>query len=429
MNISVMGLGKLGFPMSKFLSYYGNQVSCFDVNSKLSKRLIANPKSYLKSEVGIKKYKNEIKIFFSPYDCLSNTDITFVTVPTPSLTGGKFSNKFILDVLEEISFYIKNNPKKYPHIININSTVSPGSFENELIPFMKKKELINNIDYSFIYNPYFVALGNVFQNLENPDFILVGYSSQYSLRKIKNIYKKIYKNLIIRDMTLKEAELVKLLVNCYITSKISFTNFVKNISDKIGIKSANIILNAVGSDKRIGKSYFRQGAPFSGPCFPRDNKALENFCRTIKLNPLIPSITNRINLNTYSDMFEILKFIKKKKIKKIGFLGAGYKPNTDSLDESVALRLMKKSEKIGLKVFYYDEYLINNLLNYKRFSNIKKLVLNCEILFISYADKKFKNLDNYLLKKKIFVWDVFDIIRSNKIKKFSNIFQFKAYFE
>jgi hypothetical protein len=90
---------------------------------------------------------------------------------------------------------------------------------------------------------------------------------------------------------------------------------------------------------------------------------------------------------------------------------------------------MKKSEKIGLKVFYYDEYLINNLLNYKRFSNIKKLVLNSEILFISYADKKFYNLDRYLLQKKIFVWDVFDIIRSNKIKKFSNIFQFKAYFK
>jgi len=429
MNISVMGLGKLGFPMSKFLSYYGNQVSCFDVNSKHSKRLIANPKSYLKSEVGIKKYKNKIKIFFSPYDCLSSTDITFVTVPTPSLTGGKFSNKFILDVLEEISFYIKNNPKKYPHIININSTVSPGSFENELIPFMKKKGLINNIDYSFTYNPYFVALGNVFQNLENPDFILVGYSSEYSIRKIKDIYKKIYRNLNIREMTLQEAELVKLLVNCYITSKISFTNFVKNISDKIGIKSANVILNAVGSDKRIGKGYFRQGAPFSGPCFPRDNNALENFCRTIKLNPLIPSITNKINLNTYFDMFEILKFIKKKRINTIGFLGVGYKPNTDSLDESVALRLMKKSKKVGLKVFYYDKYLINNLLDYKRCSNIKKLILNSEVLFISYVDKQFNNLDRYLLSKKKFVWDVFDIIRSNEIKKFSNIFQFKAYFE
>ena len=347
MNISVIGLGKLGFPMAKFLSYYNHSVSCFDINVKLSKRLIIDSKDYLSSEVGIKKYKKKIKIFFSLYDSLLNTDITFITVPTPSLNNGNFSNKFILDVLDEIIFYIKENPKKYPHIININSTVSPGSFENELIPFMKKKGLINNIDYSFIYNPYFVALGNVFQNLENPDFILVGYSSEYSLRKIKDTYKKIYRNLNIREMTLQEAELVKLLVNCYITSKISFTNFVKNISDKIGIKSANVILNAVGSDKRIGKGYFRQGAPFSGPCFPRDNNALENFCRTIELNPLIPSITNKINLNTYSDMFEILKFIKKKRIKKIGFLGVGYKPNTDSLDESVALRLMKKSKKIG----------------------------------------------------------------------------------
>jgi UDP-glucose 6-dehydrogenase len=128
-------------------------------------------------------------------------------------------------------------------------------------------------------------------------------------------------------------------------------------------------------------------------------------------------------------MFEILKFIKKKRINTIGFLGVGYKPNTDSLDESVALGLMKKSKKIGLKVFYYDKYLINNLLDYKRCSNIKKLILNSEVLFISYVDKQFNNLDRYLLSKKKFVWDVFDIIRSNEIKKFSNIFQFKAYFE
>jgi UDPglucose 6-dehydrogenase len=429
MNISIMGLGKLGFPMSKFLSNHGHNVSCFDVNSKLSKSLIINHKGYLKSEVGIKKYKRKIKILFSSYECLLNTDITFVTVPTPSLNNGKFSNQFILDVLEKISYFIKKNPKKHPHIININSTVSPGSFENELIPFMKNKGLVNNVDYSFLYNPYFVALGNVFENLENPDFVLLGYSSEYSLKKIKNIYKDIYKNLNIREMTLKEAELVKLLVNCYITAKISFTNFVKSITDKTGIKSANIILNAVGSDKRIGKSYFRQGAPFSGPCFPRDNRALEIFCRTIKLNPLIPSTTNKINFNTYSSMFQILKFIKDKKINKIGFLGAGYKSNTDSLEESVALRLMKKSKKVGLKVYYYDKYLINNLLDYKRCSNIKKLILNSEVLFISYVDKQFNNLDRYLLSKKKFVWDVFDIIRSNKIKKFSNIFQFKAYFE
>ena len=114
-------------------------------------------------------------------------------------------------------------------------------------------------------------------------------------------------------MTLQEAELVKLLVNCYITSKISFTNFVKNISDKIGIKSANIILNAVGSDKRIGTRYFYQGAPYSGPCFPRDNKAFENYCKTLKLDPIFSSATNKINLNTYCNMFKILNFFKKKK--------------------------------------------------------------------------------------------------------------------
>jgi UDPglucose 6-dehydrogenase len=171
---------------------------------------------------------------------LFGTDITFITVPTPSLKNGKFSNKYILSVLDRIAEFIKKKPYNKPHIININSTISPGSFKNELIPFMKKKSLVYDFHYTFLYNPYLVALGNVFTNLEKPDVILIGHSSYYSFNKIKNFYKKIYIASKLRFMSLEEAELAKLLVNCYITQKISFTNFVKDICDKSKINLSHM---------------------------------------------------------------------------------------------------------------------------------------------------------------------------------------------
>ncbi len=424
MKISVIGLGKLGFPMAKFLKKFNFEVSAYDINQKLCEELKINDKTYLSSEVGINKYKKKIKIFNSIQECLLNTDITYVTVPTPSLRSGKFSNKLLLNVLDNICTFIKAKSKKQPHIININSTVSPGSFEEELIPFMEKKGLINDIDFSFIYNPYFVALGNVFKNLESPDYILLGYSSNQALSKIKLIYRKIYKKPILKPMSLKEAVLVKLLVNCYITSKISFTNFVKKLTDKNGLTSAEVVLEAIGSDKRIGNHYFKQGGPFSGPCFPRDNLALINFCKSMNLNHLIPKTTNKINISTYSDMFNILKFFKRNKFKKIGFLGISYKPNTDDITESVALKLMQESKKLGMRVFYYDNYVNKNIKSFKRYKNLNTLIKHVEILFISYLDKK-NNKINFRKISKTIIWDIFEFTKNKNIKKFSNIYQLK----
>lgn len=245
MNINVMGLGKLGFPMASFLSAKHN-VQCFDLNHKLIDLLRKKPKSYLPDEIGINKYlKKKIKIFDNAQESLLGSKVSFITVPTPSLKNGKFSNKFILTVLDDIAHHIKNNIiiKKSkdidPYIININSTVSPGSFSKEIIPYMEKKGLKINKDYYFIYNPYFVALGNVIENLEKPDFILIGYSSEKALNKMKKLYANIYKKPKIKSINLEEAELVKLLVNCYVASKISFTNFVKDITDKFKTTTAS----------------------------------------------------------------------------------------------------------------------------------------------------------------------------------------------
>ena len=68
---------------------------------------------------------------------------------------------------------------------------------------MYKFGLKNNIDYQFIYNPYFVALGEVINNLEKPNFILIGTNDEYANKKITSIYKKFIKNQILSFYQLK----------------------------------------------------------------------------------------------------------------------------------------------------------------------------------------------------------------------------------
>ena len=99
-----------------------------------------------------------------------------------------------------------------------------------------------------MYNPYFVALGSVIRNLEEPDYLLIGSSSIYAAKKITKFYNTLYKNPKIRLLKFKEAELTKLLVNTYLTTKISYSNFVKNVCKNFDDISDLRVLESVGLD-------------------------------------------------------------------------------------------------------------------------------------------------------------------------------------
>ena len=129
-------------------------------------------------------------------------------------------------------------------------------------------------------------------------------------------------------------------VNSFVTMKISFSNFISNISQKSQLKSKAVnILNAIGMDTRIGKKYLGVGTKFSGPCFPRDNIALSQYCKKLKSSHFLLTATdneNNLQVNRYVNKLEDV--IRDNKIKKpnIGILGLSYKSNTDVTELSPA---------------------------------------------------------------------------------------------
>jgi hypothetical protein len=125
------------------------------------------------------------------------------------------------------------------------------------------------------YNPEFIAQGDIVKGFENPDMILVGTREESLKIKMREIYGKMAKNNpIFCFMTPLEAELVKISLNGFVTTKISFANMISDLCDQLGADKTTV-LRAVGSDTRIGRKYFNPGLSFGGPCFPRDTKALK----------------------------------------------------------------------------------------------------------------------------------------------------------
>lgn len=419
-TISFIGLGKLGLPFALVMaSKY--KVFAYDVDNKkindYKKGLInlyeKNVKNYYL------KYKNRLSFSNNLNETILNSKITFIVVPTPSNKNGSFSLKFILQVCYRVGKIIKE--KKTWHLIVITSTISPLSMERVIKPYLEKvtSKRIGK-DFGLCYSPEFIALGNVIQNLKNPDFLLIGQSDKKSGDYLAKIRSSICdNNPPIFKMNFINAELTKLALNSYITIKISFANMLTQICEKIPGSNIDIITNALGNDSRIGKKYLKGGVSYGGPCFPRDNLALNSLIKSLNIRSQIPRIIHRFN-EEYINSFarQIINRAKNKKV--IGILGVTYKPNTNVVDESPGLKLGIRLINQGFIVNIYDPAIkyIDAKQIPKKFNiiySLQKIIANSEIIIIMVPRKEFSMIKP---KKNSLVFDCWRILKN---KKFKNI--------
>jgi UDPglucose 6-dehydrogenase len=420
MNLSIIGFGKLGSSTGFFLSRKGFKIYAYDNNKKVLKGF--ENKKPLFFEDSIKNFIKNTKInyVYNIKDAIQTTDLSYVIVPTPSLKNNNFDLTFIISTIDKIFPILKK--KKTKHTIILTSTVSPGSCDKILEYIFNKYKMMNITDYRFIYNPYFIALGSIVNNLENPDLLLIG-TEEKNVSFYKNYLKKIYKNRInkikLNFLNYKEAEISKLAINCFVTMKISFSNSLSQISDqKLSKINTAKILNAIGSDTRIGEKYLGLGPMYSGPCFPRDNLAMLAFYKDLKISGDLFSSTDRINNLQTGRIIKILNDNNKFKNKRLGFLGLTYKSGTDLFTDSPAFYIINKiGSKRKNKITGYDPYFkekvqkeISKKYKISIYNSLDAFIKNTDIIFLSYKDNKFSKITKY--KKKIFI-DPWNFLKNN----------------
>src|SRR5205809_5700921 len=135
--------------------------------------------------------------------------------------------------------------------------------------------------------------------------VLIGESDKQSGDLLEELYKKYNRNAPrIARMSIISAELTKISVNSYITMKISFTNQLRLIAEQFPKADIHAILDAIGSDSRIGKKYLRAGLSFGGPCFLRDNRLLAYTARQVGLEAPLAEASDRVNEMTKEKLLE-----------------------------------------------------------------------------------------------------------------------------
>ena len=364
LKVSVIGLGKLGCSMAAAMASKGVDVIGVDI-SKHTVDLVnegAAPVQETDLDTLVKLNKQRLRATLSHSEAILNSDISFVIVPTPSDERGAFSLQYAKWAFREIGRALAH--KNEYHLVVLTSTVLPGSTRYGLLPVLERESGKKcGADFGLCYSPEFIALGSIIRDFLNPDFTLVGEYDQGSGEILEHAYSYILSNSPpCRRMSLENAELTKIALNTFVTTKITYANMLASLCEKIPGGDVDVVTTAIGNDSRIGKKYLTGAIGYGGPCFPRDNVALGFLARELGVDAGIAEATNSVNKNIVPRIVtQVQKLISQGDT--VAILGLAYKPHSHVIEESQGAILAEALARSGVRVVAYDPLASDNVKN------------------------------------------------------------------
>ena len=366
MNIGFIGLGKLGLPCALAVESRGHKVVGYDPSKQVKD--IIDTKKLQYQEIWAQEYLDKSKIEIkSLEEVVGESEIIFVPIQTPH--GEKFEGTTrIPEEREDFDYtYLKKGIKDLADeiekqgedkIVIVISTVLPGTIRREIIPLLGKHTKL-------CYNPFFIAMGTTMRDFLHPEIVLFGVDDEWASNKAKKFYRTLHHSPFY-DTTIENAELIKVVYNTFIGTKIAFTNTVMEMCHKLPNTNADDVMNALKmcDDRIISDRYLSGGMGDGGGCHPRDNIALSWLSDELglKFNWFDNIMKQReVQTDWLADLIE--EHIKGFDIiteeifhKKILILGKSFKPETNLTVGSPSILLKNLLEERGHGVDMWDPY-------------------------------------------------------------------------
>jgi UDPglucose 6-dehydrogenase len=357
MRVSVVGLGKLGTPLAAVLADHGHDVTGVDVRADAVETLNAGRAPVDETGLADLVSRHASRLHATTdVAAVAATEATFVIVPTPSLPSGRFSNQLVVDAMAAIGEALRGGAAY--HVVAVTSTVVPMSMDREIRPALERasgRKVGESL--GLCYNPLFIALGSVIHNLTHPDLVLIGESDPKAGDVVEGLHRTfIAERSQVRRMSWINAEITKLAVNIFVTTKISYANMLAELCERLPGADVDVVTGAVGMDRRVGSSYLTGAVGYGGPCFPRDNAAFAAVATDVGTNADLARATDATNRHQLSRLVRLAHAHLTPTANRVGVLGLAYKPDTDVTDDSPGLMLANRlaTEGGGVTVTVYD---------------------------------------------------------------------------
>ena len=353
MKIGVIGAGRLGICFALLCEQAGYDVLVSDVREDYVKNLRNKFISTNEPEVSkLLSTSPRLSATNSNSKVIRDCDIIYTLVATPTKRDGSYDVSAVWDVVEDIKKVKKVQGKAFV----VGCTTNPGDceeFQNEL----------DKLGVDVFYNPEFIAQGTIIKDLRTADMVLIGGKRNETYDQLCEIYNRIQETPPkISIMSTTAAELVKLAVNCFLTTKISYANMVGQVMALSGMEEEiPTVLGAIGDDTRVGRRYLNFGFGFGGPCLPRDNRAFAAYAKELGLDYNLGETTDNFN-DKHSDFLKENFLYKNIDNLPFYFEYVSYKQGTDILTESQQYKLCIDLLDDGYTVYINDNDAIMDMI-------------------------------------------------------------------
>lgn len=406
MTITFIGHGYVGLVTASVFADFGNTVYVIGhTKEKIDKLQKGDPLIY---EPGLKELleknlKSKRIIFTLDYKKpIAESSIVFIAVGTPPKPNGEADLSSVYEVARNAARHLK----KGFTVVSCKSTVPVGT--NKKIERILKTHKNKDAEVEVASCPEFLREGTGLYDTLNPDRVVIGSDSKKAIDLLLELHRPINGKRIISDLA--SAELIKYTSNAMLATKISFANLIAFYCEKTGA-DAETVLDAVGLDKRIGRSFMYPGVGYGGSCLPKDVKALISTGRNLNLDTSFLEGIDEINKQAKRQFINTVANYTKEK--KIAVWGLSFKPNTDDLREAPSIVIIQELIQKGFVVTAYDpvasinaQRLLGTRITFAR--DPYEAVRNANALVILTEWNEFKQIDLKKVKDKMKTPLIFD---------------------
>jgi len=365
-GISFFGLGYVGLTTATCLASRGFKVICYDVDEVKVDAVNCGRAPFFEPKLDelLRRAVEEgyLKAVKDPKTAILNSEVTFITVGTPSRDDGGIDLTYVKSASRMIGEALRL--KGEWHLIVVKSTVQPTTTENVVGRIIEETSGRRCGDgFGLCMNPEFLREGNAVEDTFKPDRIIIGEVDKRSGDFLEEIYREFYGDdlpPIIRTSPVN-AELIKYANNSFLAMKVSFINMIANLCQKIPGADVEVIARGIGLDKRIGPLFLKAGAGWGGSCFRKDLEALLDFA--IKNGVELPLVEATLKVNR-SQPYRVVELagelIGGFRGRRVSVLGLAFKPGTDDMRDAVSIRIVRRLVEEGAKVVVYDPKAMDN---------------------------------------------------------------------
>jgi len=334
MKISVFGAGYVGLVTAACFAEVGHHVTCCDTAAEKIASLRDGKVPFFEPGLaelvasGVKHGRLEFTT--DAGRAVAHARIAVLAVGTPPLADGSTDLSQIMGVAAEIRRHVSE-----PLAVLVKSTVPVGT--NAALC-----EIFAGTKVNVISNPEFLREGSAVADGLKPDRIIVGARTEADRELIHELYEPFSRNHEkLMFMSPESAELVKYGANSMLATRISFMNELAEYASCIGADIEDV-RRGMGADPRIGPSYLYPGIGFGGSCFPKDLRSLAAQMSQHKIEPqIISAVVARNERQVDLIVDAVAQATSGQRRPVVALWGVAFKPNTDDVRESPALKIAR----------------------------------------------------------------------------------------